>query len=242
MGGSKSKSTIEALSQQISNIAESTVQNCVVNTSQDQLINVANTGWKWSSTIDVSQQTEVTSQCFSDVNKQIQLQNDIMNAIAQSSSADGVALLSAFGASDAEANANLRSIIQTNVTMSNIQSNYNNIRQSQRVNYSNSGIVVFDTVNVTQGAKVFAAATLQQVDTAGIFNKISSLIDQSSTATTSNPLDFIAKAIGAIGNVLMTPIMLFVIFIIFIIVMGVGIFMYAGSGSSKKPTQTGAAD
>ncbi len=238
MGGTESKTTISALSEQISTIASETVQNCVVNTSQDQLINVNNTGWKWSSNINVEQQTEVSSTCFSDLNKQTDLQNRIQNAIEQASTASGVALLSAFGKDSASASTELRSLIRSNVTMSNIQSNYNTIRQTQQVTYSNSGIVVFDTVNVTQGAKVFAAATLQQIDRSGIFNTIQSHIEQTTEATSTNPLDFIAKAIGAIGNVFSQPIMLFILLICLVIVGGIALAYFVFSGPSSTTTAT----
>ncbi len=235
MGGTESKTTVNAISEQISTIASDTVQNCVVNTSQDQLINVSNTGWKLTSNINVEQQTEVSSTCFSDLNKEIELQNKIQNAISQQSSASGVALLSAFGASTSEASANLRTIIKNNVTMSNIQNNYNSIRQNQQVNYSNSGVVVFDTVNVTQGAKVFAAATLQQLDRAGIFNTIQNHVDQSATATTENPLDFLAKLVSSVGGVIMQPFILFIIFIC-VVFLGISLFafgVFGGNSTSK---------
>lgn len=237
MGGSESKTTINALSEQITNIASDTVQSCVTTTSQDQLINIVNTGWKLTSNINVEQQTQVSSSCFSDLNKQTELQNKIQNAIAQSSTASGVALISAFGASTADATANLRNRIVNNITMSNIQRNYNEIRQNQQVTYSNAGVIGFDTVNVTQGAKVFAAATLQQLDRAGIFNDIANAIDQKATATTENPLDFIAKIVGSVGSVLMQPIILFILFIA-VICLGIVFVMYGGSSMFSGSTTT----
>jgi hypothetical protein len=224
MGGSASTTAVNELSTAISNVAISTVQSCEVSVSQDQSLNINNSGLSLWGNYKLQQQTDISSTCFSDVQKQTQLQNAIMNTIAQTSTADGVALLSAFGASTADATANLTSLIQNNVTMSNIQQSYNNIKQNQSATVTNSGVMVYTQVELTQGAKIFAAATLQEVDKAGIFNQISSYVDQKSTATTSNPLDFLSKIFGAISSSIVMGIIL-VLVIIAAIAFGAYYFM-----------------
>src|SRR5271154_6574796 len=130
MGGSASTTAINALSQSISTMAISTVQSCIVNVAQSQDITVNNSFFTLWGTYTLQQQTGINSSCFSNVNIQTQLQNGILQAITQATTADGVALISAFGASHATATTNLTNIIKNSVTLSNIETNYNAISQT----------------------------------------------------------------------------------------------------------------
>ncbi len=213
MGGSASKTAVQSLSESISNVAMSTVQNCEVASSQDQSLTVVNSGIRLWGTYRLEQKTDIKSTCFSDVNKQVDLQNKIIDTISQASTAENVALLGAFGKSNAEATTNLRNIVQTNIKMSNIQTSYNAIKQKQTASFTNSGVIGFEQVELTQGSKIFAAATLQELDKAGIFNSISTYIDQTASAKMENPLDFIAKAIGAVGSTIMSSVFLIILLV-----------------------------
>lgn len=228
MGGSQSKAEISQLSQAITNVTMSTVQTCEVSAQQDQSVAVNNTGFKLWGTYKLEQQTEISSDCFSDVNKQAELQNNLINTISQAATAEGVALLSAFGASAADAKTNLTNIIENKVTMNNIQKSYNSIKQKQAATFNNSGVVLFEQVDLTQGGKIFAAATLQELDSAGIFNIIESYLDQRSDAKTENPLDFIANAFGAISSTILL-VMFFFILIIIAAIIGAIVFMNSGA-------------
>lgn len=213
MGGSSSKTSINQLSQALTNVAMSSVQDCQVSATQTQNLSVNNTGFRLWGTYHLDQQSEIRSDCFSDVAKQADLQNKIISTIAQSTTAQSIALLGAFGTSASDASANLSNIVKNNVTMSNIQKSYNTLKQTQNASFNNSGVVGFEQVDLTQGSKLFAAATLQEIDKAGVFNQISSYLDQQSSATQANPLDFIAKAIGAVSSSLSMSILFFIIII-----------------------------
>jgi hypothetical protein len=213
MGGSESKTAVNALSQAISNMAISTVQTCEVASTQDQNLTVNNSGFRFWGHYKLTQQTDIKSECFSDVSKQAELQNNIISIVSQSSSSSSIALLGAFGTSNAEASANLRNIVQNNVTMSNIQKSYSTIRQNQSVTFNNSGVIGFDDVELVQGAQLFAAATLQEIDKAGIFNSITTHVDQEASAKQENPLDFIAKIFGAVTDSITMTILFFIIII-----------------------------
>lgn len=215
IGGSKSKAVINQLSEVITNVSMSTVQSCEVAAEQEQTLEVTNSGLKLWGSYSLTQQTEIQTTCFSDVNKQVQLQNQLINAIKQTSTADGVAILSAFGASQSEAEVNLTNLIKNNITMSNIQKSYTAIKQKQSAKFDNTGIIGFESADLTQGSKIFAAATLQEMDKAGIFNTISNHVEQVSTATTSNPLD-------VFGN--MSSLIIFAIIFLVMIIAAVLIF------------------
>lgn len=237
MGGSSSKTSVQQLSQAISNVAMSTVQDCETSVAQTQNLNVNNTGFKLWGQYHLDQQSEIRSDCFSDVAKQADLQNKIISTISQATTAQSVALLGAFGTSKSEADAKLTSMVKNNVTMSNIQKSYNNLKQTQNATFNNSGVIGFEQVDLTQGSKLFAAATLQEVDKAGIFNQISSYVDQQSAAKQENPLDFIAKAIGAIGSSVMMSIIFFIVIMAVAVLGVVVVIKMLGSGGSPPPQQ-----
>jgi hypothetical protein len=218
MGGTESKAAVSSVSSAISNVVMSTVQSCEVAATQDQNLTVVNSGIRFWGSYTLEQKSEIRADCFSDVKKQTELQNNIINTISQAVSSSNIALLGAFGSTTAIATTNLTNIVRNNVSMSNIQQSYNAIKQKQTASFTNSGVIGFEQVELTQGAKIFAAATLQEVDKAGIFNTISSFVDQKTTAKTENPLDFIAKAIGAIGDTVMSYAYVFIFLIIAIIV------------------------
>jgi hypothetical protein len=206
MGGSKSKSVIDSVQQQITQVAMDTVQDCMVSTDQSQVVTSSNAGWQFGGTTRVSQQTDVKSQCFQNSSKQANLQNDITQIIKNAADASGVGITSVIGASTSVAEAKLRTLIQNNITMTNIQKNYNIIKQQQQVTLINtqSGVQIAKSVDISQGASVFAAATLKAVDSTGILNSLALSIDQQSKATTTNPLDFIANIVGSVTSAIST--------------------------------------
>lgn len=191
MGGSESKAVVKKLSQDISNIVSQSVQECTVASDQTQVVTSNNWGFKLFSSTKVVQQTDIASSCFSDTKKQTEIQNKIIDRIAQGASGESVALLGAFGQSEAEALTNLTHLVKTNVTMENIQRTYNAIRQQQSVSFNNSGVVLFESADILQGSKVFSMAVLQILDNAGVFNQIQSYIDQETKSEQGGLFDFI---------------------------------------------------
>lgn len=215
MGGSSSKATINSLQQVITDVSMSTVQDCVTISEQSQTVDLSNSGISIGDTGKVTQQTDISTTCFSNTAKEADLQNKIIAAISNASDASGVGLLSAFGVSLADATTNLNTLVRNNIKMSNIQKTYNMMKQQQNVRAVNTGFSLFRTVEVSQGAKLFAAATVQEVTNAGIFNTIQSKLDQSATATITNPLAPLFAALGA-GSV-----MIMILVIVIVIVLGV---------------------
>ncbi|QYB17749.1 coiled coils domain protein [Pacmanvirus S19] len=234
MGGSSSKTIVNQLSEQINNISTDVVQECIATIDQDQNLEVINTGFKFWGSYKLQQTSEIKQECFNSVEKQTELQNKIFAAISQASTATGVGIISAFGSSSSYAETNLKSIIRNNVTMSNIQKAYNQIKVSQTAKFSNSGVIGFEKVELTQGAKIFAAATLETIDKAGIFNQISSHVDQSSTADTSSPLNIF----GGLSSMIKFAV-LFIIIAIAIAIGGPKLMSFIKPQESNEMPQEG---
>lgn len=133
-------------------------------------------------------------ECFSDVRKQMDLQARLINDIMQESTTEGQAVWPAFGSNQSEAANTIKNIVENNVTMNNIQRSYMEIRQNQAVNFRNEGVMAFSDVEIAQGNKLFAAATLKEVERAGIFTAIENYVDQTSSSRTAGPLEFLGDA------------------------------------------------
>jgi hypothetical protein len=214
MGGTQSKTTISQLSETITNIAMNNITRCLTTSTQNQTIKITNTGFRFWTNYKIKQTTSVNSSCAQDAALQAKLQNDIVNAISQSSSAEGVALLSAFGSTKSEAEANIRNIIRTNVQMTNIMETVNQVQQNQSIESINEYVWIFDNLEAVQGSEVFAAATLKAVQDSGIFNTISNHIDQTSASKSTNPFSWISDLVGNAAAALLLVVLFIVLIII----------------------------
>lgn len=226
MGNTKSKAAVASVSAQINEIARNTVQSCEISSTQSQTGDIVNHGWSFWLNVKLEQKTDISASCFSDIAKQTQLQNEVINTISNASTADGVALLPAFGSTTSSARTNLTNIIRNKITMSNIQRSYTSIRQDQSIKFTNTGVAVFTNVELTQGAKLFAAAALKELDNAGIFNSIANHVDQKSKATTDLPLNIFGP--------LTTYAIYFIMFIVMIIT-GAIAYSFIGDSDDSSP-------
>lgn len=228
MGQSQSSVTVNQLSKTISTIAMNTVENCQVASTQNQSTTVANSGFTLFGSYTMQQQTTISSTCFQNTALQAQLQNSIIQAIKQATTATGQSIMSAFGSSSSSANTNLTTIIQNSVTMSNIQNNYNAVAQNQTISFTNSGVIGFQQSQLTQGSQIFAASTLKALDDAGVFNTISNSIDQTSTAQGASLFDLGSLFSGLSG------FSQYLVIFFFIVIVYVAYRYYTGKKAEPK--------
>lgn len=234
MGGTKSKSAVQSLQQSITNISSSISQTCAASVDQDQDTTATQWSLFGSNSAKVSQSTDIDFKCMNNSKTQASLQNQIANAIVNSSDSKGIALFSAFGSTKAEATVNVNNIVTTNLTISNIQQTYIAIKNKQKSFFSQLAIFGSNSVDVTQGASVFAQAVNEILDNAGVFNTITTHIDNTSSASETNPLQFLADMVNGISS----SIMYVVIAIILIIAMLFLGLLFAGksiSGADEDP-------
>lgn len=176
MGASHSKKVVNNLTKSISKIAAKSVQDCEILSDSKQSLEVNNSGTKLFGNYTMEQTTDIEAECFTDSQREIKLKNKIAREIAQTIEKEG--LTDVFGLNISEAEANIKTILHNEISMENIQRNYNNIKQAQSAKFNNSGITVFENVKMTQGSKIFAASTLQEMDRIGIINDIEDKVKQ----------------------------------------------------------------
>lgn len=214
MGNTKSKSTVSAVSKNISDVVSRTVQSCEVAAEQDQNLNVVNNGFSFWTSYTLKQESDISSTCFSNKQMQANLQAAVKNAIEQSAATTAVAFLPAFGSTKSEASANISTIVENYVTMENIQKQYSKIRQAQTANFTNNSVNLFQSVDLMQGSTLFAAATLKVLEDAGLFTTIENYAKQETSTEVTNPLDFIADIFSGVTGAIMWAILGFVILVV----------------------------
>lgn len=228
MGGAQSRTTVEALTEVINNVVSQSVQTCEQRTEQTQAAEQVNYGFGIWAELKMQQQSEIDAACFASRQLEVDLQNKIYNTIAQAADAQGVALIGAFGSANASAHATLHNKIQNTITMQNIQKSYNSIKQSQTGKQTNIGGFMYATADLQQGAKLFAAATVQEMSRAGIFTQIEQYLDQQAQAEQTNP---IADFFTGIGGIIVGAILFFVV----IVFMGI-LLLRSGGSSDNAPS------
>ena len=205
MGASQSKSTVEQLSVAITNVAASVIQECIVDAkvSQNAVFNIDDATFQ-GNTVSMSQSTTVNTQCFGNSSLEMNLQNDIVEAIKNVSSAQGV------GISSASQESSLRTLVENSITLKNVQKNYTALSQDQNLFFNFTGGLIKDnTFDMNQGASVFSAAVLKTVSDVGLLNSISTKIDAAAQAKGVSLADFLPDvgqlamiaAIGIVGLV-----------------------------------------
>jgi len=236
MGGSQSTTTAKMLEESITKMSTSIVQSCLAETTQNQSLDINNTGTMGSSTFNMNQASTIKSSCFQNSQLQTQLQNQIMSTIEQVAKAQGDALWSAIGASKTSSNTSIKDVINNDVTLSNIQKNYDMIKQSQSTTVNNTGTFQGITVNMSEGASIFSAATNALLNSTGITDAVVAHVAQHSTSITKSPISGLVDLVGKVASAVGTSITEIYIFIAFIIIVIIGSIVYLLSSHATKET------
>lgn len=228
MGGESSKSTVTSVSENITQVAMNFAQHCQTIVNQRQVNNIMIAGDLTGGTIDASQSLDVDFECISKSDVDTKLQAEIMNQIENAAKTSGITALSALSDISSEANTEIRNMVRSSITRSNLQSQYNHILQTQNNNIIVLGNVTNTTINMRQGAQVFAKATVDILESAGVFNRIKSLAD--STAETKSSTPVVGEIADAVGSLLdgfgeLRNFAIVIIVVIVLIILGVSAYV-----------------
>jgi len=237
MGGQSSKATIDSLNERITEIAMRSVSSCSATTEQEQNQTVNISGFfSWGDTITAKQTAKVNTQCLQSDSLINDLQNQVINTIGSSVSADGVALLPAFGNTTTEQVVNLKNIIRTSLSKENIVNNYNKAIQKQAQTINLGTIIRFGTtISAVNEAEAFAEAIINSLVDSKVMSAVQDHLELQAKASSNNPLDIIGRAFSSVFGGIATVLgagagtVMFVVFIIMIVIIG-GIFMLGKFG------------
>lgn len=244
MGGSKSKVVVDQVNKQINDLSMKIGQECAVNVDQTQDVTINNTGTSIGGSLTMTQTSVVDLQCMQTSGRMNKLAGDISNIISQSAAAAGVGITSAVGGSQANTSTDIKNIIENRLTTENINRTITAIKQGQKLTMNNSGLQFAQSINMSQGAQVFAAAVVNEVNETGIINSMATQIDQKADAKTTNPLDFLVEMTRSVMGAFSLAMLIPILFIIGLIVV-IGFVIYKGAtgeisipgfDSAAKPT------
>jgi hypothetical protein len=241
MGGQSSKATINSLNERITEIATNTVASCSAETTQEQNQKIVVRGiFSWDTSATATQNTVVNTQCLVDDTTIQKLQNQVIDTIGSTVSADGIALLPAFGNTTTEQIVNLNNSVRTSLSKSNIITNYNKAIQKQTQEIENTSLFQFGTSLVAvQESKAFAEAVVKSLTDSNIMSAVENHLELQAKSTSNNPLDIIGRAFSSVFGGISTVIgsaagtVMFVIFIIMITLVG-GIYMLGKFGVARS--------
>lgn len=237
-GGPSTQSDMTSLNKAITDVVMETVQDCQYSVDATLSSSFVNKGFVLFASRSSEQHTEISSTCFDSAKKEAEIQNQIVATISNFQSSSGVGLLGAFNQDKTTARTTLDNLVKSSVKMSNIQKNYSNIKARMKESTYNTGTLFFWFEKNVQGAELFAAATLEELNSAKIMTRIEEHLKQENTSKMANPLDFIANAINAIGSS-MAMVLIMVILLVVIGIVGIVVVMRYLTGSTSSDTSGG---
>lgn len=222
--------------------------SCVSSTTQIQEQEVTIGGF-FSVGGDVSarQTAQIDVKCLSNPTIVNQLQSEVVSAIASTTDAKGVGILSGFGQTNAEQQFNLQNIIKNVLSVENIQNMYNAIQQQQRQKVTiNTVIQLFQGVSAEQTARIYAEAVTTALINSGVIARVESQLQAAASSTTESPLDFIPKTLsgvfsgitgaltGAVAPVVIVLIVALAVFLIYLSRSTAGVTLASSAGKALE--------
>ena len=200
MGGTQSKTTSEILTEIAINVTQENIARCIQAATQDQLIEVHRVaGDVTISGTTMEQGMSVDMQCTMSSEMQSDLQAKIAAAVSQYANAEGIALLSALGSTEATVENDIAGIFDAHVRQTNLQEAVQQSMQKQGVIVTDvGGNAVIRNVSMKQTMEVMAKAIITSSGYTSAIADISNKIDQSAKAKETGPLDSLFKMIGNI--------------------------------------------
>lgn len=189
--GTQSKSTTDVLTSIALDVAQKNISRCVQAATQEQMIAVENVvGNVEISGVSLKQGMSVNMQCAMSSSMQSDIQSQIANQFTQQAKAEGIALLSALGRTDAEVQTNVRQIFQAHVDQTTLQESVMQALQKQAITvHTVGGSAIISNVTMEQSAEMVATATINSTGYTSAITEIANKVDQSTESKETGPLD-----------------------------------------------------
>lgn len=219
-GGSKSKTTNEIITDVITNVAVSDMQNCATYIAQSQSVDVTGSG-NIISNVTMVQGAQINMDCYRQSRNIIDLQNAIKNQLTQATKTRSSGIPSITPNNSAAFNKMLQSI-STNITMDMLQNCASAVNQSQTVQVAGERNIV-QNVAMQQTATMLKSCMSNSINRTTLGNDIANFVAQSATTDTSL-FGGLFDALGGVIGVLLIVGGLVVVLIIVVILYYSGVF------------------
>jgi len=181
-GGSKSKTTNEIITDIITNVAVSDMQNCATYINQNQSVIVDGNG-NIVSGVTMVQGAQINMDCYRQSRNIIDLQNTIKNELTQAANTRSSGFPSLTSSNSAAFNKMTESI-NTNISMDMLQNCASTVNQSQTVSVAGDRNIV-QNVAMSQTATALKKCMSNSINNTTLGNDIGNFVSQSATTDTS---------------------------------------------------------
>ena len=238
MGGSHSKSTVEKLTSISTDVVNKTIQRCVVQATQSQMIKISDV----HGDVDLQgasqkQGVSIDMKCIFSNKTQNDIQDQIAGSIAQQVQAKG-GDFTALGGSSSSAATSIKNILTTNIHNESLSEQVTSSLQQQTVMVQGvDGNVVAAGLSQEQGSDIIAKAMIDTAQYTGAIHKIADAVDSSSKAESAGIFNSFFNMLGSFGNIFTMAIIAGVIFVVLIFMY----MMFGGRGSAAVQVQRAGA-
>lgn len=193
MGGSSSKSSSRINMSQAASMITDTIMNCKSNSVIVQELNITG-DYNVVSNAKQVQAFQLSSNCIQDMKNDVEFQQKVAQAVAQSAEAQGSAVLSALGASRADQESVIQNDIKQLFQSNTMQDIVNTVNSTQ-------GINVVGNHNIIKNFSQEQVATMVFDNVQTALNKMKSAqdmdakLDGKASAKTTNPLSEIINSV-----------------------------------------------
>jgi hypothetical protein len=220
MGGTNSKSSIDALNSVAMSAVQTTTQTCVNTLNASQIIALKAAGNITTGDISQTSAVSVDFSCLFSAQKQSDIQNAMADAIAQKAEAMSAgAISSIFGHNSTEATTTLRNVFSASVNMSTIQQAVNATVSQQKIGADAGGNIIMGNITQNMSVQMVSKVIVDDAQVQAIVSKVANKVDSSASSTTTTALGGLASYIAII--------------VVIIIIGGI----IASIASSRKPVE-----
>lgn len=236
MGGTTSKARSEIISNLAISAVQETVQNCVTNATQQQIIDVGYVGGN----VDISGSTfkqamSVDLSCVMNSKNSSEISAAIANVIVQNANAESEGLLVPPGGTEAEVITDLENNLSVALRQSDIQNSISNVSSEQRITFGYvGGNFIGKNMSFDQTASVIAKSIVSaekvQSIIASVANDITQVAESKSKGADAVFADMIGNIFSGIGLMIMLPL-------IILVIVGAMIYFMTSGGSTSMASQ-----
>lgn len=205
MGASQSKTSVDIVNTSIIDCITNNINSCSSQLTQNQQVSFSGFGLFNS----VFQSASLNVQCLQNITMTTDLSTKIAQQIQQDAEASAVALLPSYSGSSNTTN--ISNYIQTKLTTNIIQTCAASALQNQQVSFS--GVQIGSAA--TQTLDLFSKCMQTALNNSNISQGLVQDVTQKTTATTTNPLDFLSSMFGyiVIGFILFIMLIIVIVFL-----------------------------
>lgn len=197
MGGTSSKVLYGAVNDAVTQVAMDISNECLVQSKQEQNIDLTNYGWQLFGSDTISQRGTFELSCALQADMITKLQDKIIQNVMQKVSATDESLFKFLGKTKSEAETKIRNSIRASVTSDVINRNMATIDQKQNIPATNYGLQFMWNRNISQDQKTFVNSVVKAVQNSDVMKELETRVIQDGETTSTDGFAMLMNTISS---------------------------------------------